>query len=113
MTIVYIAHPISGDVAGNLKLIVEIVRQINLEWTDVVPLVPYYVDLLALRDDVAEERQRGIDNDTAILRSGIINELWLYGRWATSKGCLAEMDLALDLGITVVDMYYYKLKHLC
>lgn len=75
MKIIYIAHPISGKVTFNLKLIVEIVRHINLNYSDIVPLVPYYVDILALDDSVEVERNRGIQNDIAVIRSGLIQEL--------------------------------------
>lgn len=103
MKIIYIAHPISGDVAGNLRKIKQIVRMINLEYPDVVPLVPYYVDCLALDDSNPIERQRGIDNDTAILKSGLINEMWLYGD-RISNGMRAEIELAKSMGMPVCSM---------
>jgi hypothetical protein len=102
MKIAYIAHPISGNILQNLGKIISIVRAVNLEHPDVVPLVPYFTDILALDDNIPAERQRGINNDIAILRSGVVNELWVYGNWQESKGCKAEIELARECGISVV-----------
>jgi hypothetical protein len=102
MTICYLAHPISGDITLNLADLRRIVRKINLEYPDVVPFVPYYSDIVSLDDNIPEERERGIKNDTAILRSGIVNELWLTGP-RISTGMAAEVNIAIEMGILVVD----------
>lgn len=102
MKIVYIAHPISGDIESNLADIRRIVRKINLEYDDVAPFVPYYVDIVSLDDNNPKERARGIANDTAILKSGIVNEVWLTGH-KLSKGMEAEAQIAIELDIPVVD----------
>lgn len=102
MKIIYVAHPISGNVIGNLGKIISIVRGINLDHPNVVPLVPYFTDVLALNDSIPEERDRGIKNNTTILRRGFVDELWVYGDWQSSAGCRAEINLAVDLGIPVV-----------
>jgi hypothetical protein len=103
MKIVYIAHPISGDLEGNLSDLRRIVRKINLENANVVPFVPYYVDIVSLDDNNPEERARGITNDTAILRSGVVNEMWLTGP-KISKGMQAEKEIADEMNIPVVDL---------
>lgn len=102
MKIVYIAHPISGDIEANLADIRRIVRKINLTFPDVVPFVPYYVDIVSLDDNMPEERQRGIKNDTAILKSGMVQEMWLTGP-RISTGMAAEMELAMTLNIPVIN----------
>jgi len=103
MKIVYIAHCIGGDVAANLADLRRIVREINLTRPDVVPLVPYYADIVSLDDHSPEERERGIANDMAVIRSGIIQEMWLTGP-KLSPGMRAERQLAADMRIPVVDM---------
>lgn len=103
MKIVYIAHPIGGDVEGNLKKILAIVRQINLTEPDVVPFVPYFVDCHALNDGVPEERDRGIKNDREFFIRRVFDELRLYGD-RISPGMSAEIDLAKEFGIAVVPM---------
>ena len=101
MKIVYIAHPISGDIPGNLLSIQMIVREINLTQNDVVPFVPYYVDCLALDDNDPEQRKRGIQNDHEFFYRNVFDELWLYGDKIT-KGMKDEIELALECGIPVV-----------
>lgn len=102
MKIVYIAHPISGDIEANLADLRRIVRKINLKYPHIVPFVPYYADIVSLDDNVPAERERGIQNDIAVLRSGIVKELWLTGD-KISKGMMAEKMLAEELGIPVID----------
>lgn len=102
LKICYIAHPISGDVQANLTDLRRIVRLINLTRPDVVPFVPYFADCVSMRDDVESERERGIQNDTAILESGIVQELWLTGD-RISNGMREEIILAAIHGIPVVN----------
>ena len=101
MKIAYIAHPVSGDVQGNISKIIAIVRQINLSEPDVVPFAPYIADLLALDDSVEVERERGIKNDVHPLGAGFVTELRLYGG-RVSKGMQHEKELAESLGIPVI-----------
>ena len=100
MTVAYIAHPIGGDVVGNLAKIQGIVKGINLHEPDVVPFVPYYSDCVALDDSKPEHRQRGMKNTMFILKSGIVKEVRLYGD-VISKGMLEEIVLAWKLDIDV------------
>jgi len=101
MKTIYIAHPISGDIPGNLKKIIAIIRSINLTMPDVVPLAPYYTDILALDDTVPAERKHGIANDMHVIRT-CIDELWVYGDYENSIGCMAEMALCQELNIPIV-----------
>ena len=101
MKIVFIAHPISGDIKGNLEKVIKIVRQLNIERDDIIPFAPYWVDCHALNDDVPEERERGIKNDTEFFKRGVIDELWLYGD-RISNGMQAEINLATKLNIPII-----------
>ena len=103
MKIAYIAHPISGDIAGNLKKIEVIGREINLTEPDVVPFAPYYFDCNTLNDDIEEERERGIKNDIALFKKGFIDELRLYGD-RISAGMVHEIKLCWELKIMIVPM---------
>ena len=100
MKIVYICHPISGDVKGNIKKVTDIVRKINLEEPGFVPFAPYIVDLMALHDDVPFERARGIRNNITHFHKGIIDEVRVFGE-KVSKGMAAEIELATKLNIPV------------
>lgn len=103
MKICYIAHPISGDVGANLADIRRISRIINREEPNIVPFVPYYLDCVAMDDKNGDERQRGIANDIAILKSGCVHELWLTGD-RISSGMKEEIIIAALMGIPVKDM---------
>ena len=100
MRIVYVSHPIKGDKAGNIEKIIKIVRSINLFLPDIVPLTNYIADCLALDDDVKEERNKGLLNDAAILKSGIVDELWVFGDEIT-EGMHIEMETAKAVGIPI------------
>ena len=76
MKIVYICHPISGDIEGNLKSIRNIVRYINISYPDVIPFVPYYADIVSM------------------------DELWVFGD-RVSCGMQGEIDLAKEAGIII------------
>lgn len=102
MKIAYIAHPISGDIDGNIQKILAIVKYINLTEPETVPFAPYIVDCLALDDDVPEQRERGIKNDIALFKAGFITEVRLYGN-KISRGMQAEKEHAEQLGIPVLN----------
>lgn len=101
MKIVYIAHPISGDIEGNLEKIRLIVREINRTVSNVVPFAPYWLDCHALDDNDPEQRARGIKNDRELIRR-CVDEIWVYGK---SPGIEAEIKLGRALGLPIV----YKL----
>lgn len=103
MKIVYIAHPIGGDVKGNIDKIVAIVRHINLAEPEILPFAPYVVDCLALDDSDEMERGRGIKNGLRLLKAGFINEVWLYGS-NISSGMGYEIATAIEMGIKIVSM---------
>ena len=65
--------------------------------------MPYLADLYALDDNVPNDRRRGIKNDIAVLKSGLINEVWLYGD-KISKGMQEEIKLAKELNIPIKAM---------
>lgn len=103
MKIAYLAHPIGGDVDGNIKKLLQIIKEINLNEPDVVPFAPYIPDCLALDDNIPEERMRGIKNDVELFKKTQIDEVRLYGN-KISMGMLEEVKLAKKLGINVRPM---------
>lgn len=100
MKIAYIAHPIGGDVKGNLIKVLAIVKHINRTEPDTVPFVPYFADLLAMDDNIAPERTRGIKNDHEFFARRCFHELRLYGDHVTS-GMEDEISLAVQYGIRI------------
>ena len=97
---VYICHPIRGDKLSNLKKILKIVRTINLNMPNIVPLTNYFADCLALCDEVEEERNKGLYNDIKLLQSGIVDEVWVLGDEIT-EGMQIEIDTAKERGIPI------------
>ena len=97
--IVYIAHPISGDVKNNLDRIKRIYTTISREVPEVVPFAPYWITCHALSDSIPSDREIGFAHNRAIFESGIINELWVFGY---SKGVCEEIKWALDNNIPVI-----------
>lgn len=101
--IVYIAHAVAGDVENNLADLRRILRRINLECPyTVIPIAPYYADVVSLDDTDPNERKRGIHNDTTLIKSGCISEIWLTGD-RISNGMQSEINLAKTLNIPVID----------
>ena len=103
--IVYIAHPISNDIKGNVEKILKIVKEINLTEPKVIPFVPYLADVLSLDDSIPEHRKKGISNNINYLKSGIVSELRVYGDFI-SKGVAEEIAIAREFKIPVI----YKSK---
>jgi len=99
--VVYIAHPISGDIQLNISKVLGIVKSLNMSNYDIVPFAPYLVDVQALNDDIPEERARGFENNVALFKNGAIDEVWLYGD-RISPGMKFEINLAEDLGIPII-----------
>lgn len=102
MIIAYVAHAISGNIEQNLADLRRIIRKINLEYPDVVPFCSYYADVVSMDDNLVNERERGIANDTELFNRKFIDELWLTGD-RVSFGMEAEVKLAQHLNIPVKD----------
>lgn len=115
--IVYIAHPISGDIDANLKDLARILRIINTDsifgtrvcymddifnFSNIIPIAPYYADIVSLDDNNPIERKRGIENDIAIIETGVFDELWLTGTHI-SLGMKEEIKLFVLQGKPVID----------
>lgn len=110
MKVVYIAHPIGGDVKNNLEKIKNIVRDINLTKKNVVPFAPYWLDCHALNDNVLKERKRGIKNNIVLLRRSFVDELWLFGD-KISQGMIKEIEICRELNIKVAPKSPETLEH--
>lgn len=98
--IVYIAHPIGGDVEGNVKKVQQIFRTLSLE-NKVIPFAPYLVAVSCLNDGNINERMIGISQNLDMFDRGFIDEIWLYGD-KVSHGMTQEIGSAAKNGIPVV-----------
>ncbi|MCY1527415.1 hypothetical protein D9M68_624830 [compost metagenome] len=98
--IIYIAHPIGGDVEENIKKVLDIVRVLSAN-QNIVPFAPYIVDVMALDDRNPQERAIGFDHNKALFQTGIIDEVWLFGD-RISAGMATEIAWARRLNIPVI-----------
>jgi hypothetical protein len=101
MKVIYICHPVSNDVAGNLEKIKAIAREINLTEANVCPIAPYTLELSCLSDSDRFERNRGVRNGIELIERKIFDELWLFGDFI-SPGMRFEIMKCNELGIPVV-----------
>lgn len=103
--IVYIAHPMSGDIEANLKSIQNIYLSISRNHPDVIPFCPYYATVMSLDDSVPEDRDIGMNHNKHFFESGVIQELWWFGR--ISNGVAQEIEWCEQFNIP----YYAKIVH--
>lgn len=102
LKIVYVAHPIGGDVAANMRHLREVLRRINHRYPNVVPFCPYYADVVSLDDHDPDDRARGIKNSEAVIRRGIVDEVWTTG-WKMTSGMHNEVRIFAEMGVPVVN----------
>jgi len=95
---VFVAHPISGDVENNCRRVLEICRQIHTK--EVIPVFPRFTWSQYLGDS-PEDKELAIAVNEAYFRSGAVDELWVYGD-ELSEGMIREIRLAHELGIRIV-----------
>jgi hypothetical protein len=101
MKIIYIAHPITGNVKSNVEKVVSIAREINLSHPHICPIAPNILDLQAMNPDVLTERNRGVRNGIELIERKVMDEIWFYGE-ELSKGMRYELMRATELGIPVI-----------
>ena len=96
---VFIGHPISGDIQGNIKRVLDICEEIHSD--EIIPVAPYLTSLQYLDDSVLEDREMGIEANLECFHRRYIDELWLFGD-KISSGVKQEIELARELGIPVI-----------
>jgi len=94
--LIYIASPLSGDMARNLEFARQACRYAIAQ--NAVPFAPHLLYTQILDDGSPAERQLGIDMGSQILR--LCDELWLCGA-RISPGMAEEKELAESLDIPV------------
>lgn len=97
--IVYIAHPISGAVEKNIKLIIEICKK-HLS-SEIFPFAPYLAFLLFLNNESIKDYSIGIWMNKQFFKTKFIHELWLFGD-RISDGMKEEIKWALKYKIPII-----------
>ena len=92
---IYLAHPLRGDIPGNIARASELCREISREFPDVVPVCPLTA-FSFLDDENPEEREQALAYCLELLSR--CDELWLAEDWRKSEGCKKELLRAKTLG---------------
>ena len=99
--LIYLAHPVSGNVPANLMRARRWLAWFYREFPEDAALMHWILDCEVMNDDDPVERARGILNDQIIIPR--CDALWLLGG-RTSPGMAAEMRLADEAGIAILDL---------
>lgn len=94
--IVYVAHPIGGDVDGNVASVLRLLGELHTDTC--TPIAPYLVCLRYLKDDDAAERAKGIAANAKYFERRFMDLVLLCGP-KISSGMQGEVKLALNRGI--------------
>jgi hypothetical protein len=95
---VFIAHPMSGDLEGNTQKVVAICRKIHSK--DVIPVSPSFTTRRYLTADPTD-RMLAKEHINEYFERHVFDELWLFGD-RISEGMMIEVNLAIKHGIPVV-----------
>lgn len=96
---VFIAHPINGDVRGNVEKVLRICEEVHTK--DIIPVAPYLVSLQYLDDEITEDRELGMEANNECFHRHYIDELWLFGD-RISAGMKGEVLLAKEMNIPII-----------
>lgn len=94
--LVYIAHPMGGDIPGNKAKVLGICRAILSD--SVIPFVPYLTAFDYLDDSDPDQRRMGMEMNRYFFEQKIIDVLLICGD-RISSGVRSEIKLALENGI--------------
>jgi len=91
---VYIAHPLRGDVAGNIVKAAEICKSLPRH---IIPLSPLHNFIYF--DPETYDQVHAMELCFGLLTAA--DELWVYGDWQKSSGCKMEVEFARERGIPI------------
>ncbi len=95
--VVFISHPLKGDLEGNTNKVKGICRELIDD--GVIPLAAHLLFPTFLDDNIPEERETGMKGTLELLSRS--DEVWIYGD-GISEGMTKEIKLAQELGIPIV-----------
>lgn len=101
-TVYYVAHPVSGDVEGNVRRALRWLRYLRARWPDVVFVMPWVAALLAGEDDRdPAQRERGL-RDCEVVAARCDGIVLCGGR--ISHGMRRELAAVVDSGRGYIDL---------
>mgnify|MGYP001571157283 FL=1 len=104
--LVYIAHPVAGNVDENIRDVLRICKEVHTKET--IPMAPYLVAVQYLNDHLNEERELGIVANIEHFKRKVMDETWVCGP-RISEGMKEEIRLSTEYGIPI-KCYNPKLK---
>lgn len=104
--VVYIAHPIGGAVATNIKKVQDIVAHLLITQDKVWPIAPYLDACMHLDDNNPQHRETAMLVNELYFKRKLVNQLWVYGDWERSIGVQREIALANACAIDVLYQPY-------
>ena len=93
---VYIAHPLRGDVVGNMEKVTLICQKLHQQG-EVLPVSPLHAFSFV---DPAGPQETVFQYCRSLLLA--CDELWVHGNWKESEGCRMEVDVAQTVGMPIV-----------
>jgi hypothetical protein len=99
--VIYMAHPVNGDVEGNLKRAKIWLKHLTEGNPWVAFNTQWIVECELWDDSDAEERRKGLKRCLAHVER--CDEVWLVGL-SPSNGMMLEAGHAIECGIKVVDL---------
>lgn len=99
MKSVYVAHPLRGDVRRNKYAVTDICANLKVIYPDLLILSPIH----AFSFESTEGPQDWVLGQCLRLIEKA-DEVWLFGDWRNSSGCVMESVYALRIGKRVIDM---------
>ena len=100
MKLVYICSPCRGDYERNIRKAQEFCKE--AVGMGVLPIAPHVYFTQFMNDTNPDERRIGMNLGKELLE--LCDEVWVYGMENPSEGMRAEIALAKDLGIPVLDI---------
>ena len=99
MKTIYVAHPLRGDVRRNFNAVSDICQNLKAIYPDLLILSPIH----AFSFESVDGPQGWVLGQCLRLIEKA-DELWLFGDWRNSSGCVMESVYARRIGKRVVDM---------
>ena len=103
MKTIYVAHPFRGAENANAEKAAQICRELHKDYPDYLFVSPIHA-FSWFRDD----HDGALEHCLRMLAR--CDELWLFGDWRHSKGCMMERDAAKRLGISVFEIIKLEVK---
>lgn len=98
--LIYIAHPIGGDVENNIKKVKQILKNLidTMDANKYTFVAPYLSYLEILDDSKPEDRKKGMMMSNHVLEK--CDEMWIFGD-VISKGIQEEIEHANEHNVKI------------